>query len=230
LFPHKCAFCGHVCRADPELPGICRRCLSGIPFRRQQQQEIVWQSLDDYSGADETLIRCATWYQEPIRSAILRLKFADAPEVAEALASILLQCWRGCGLDCRAVIAVPLHKARLRERGYNQARLLAERVAENLDRPDWSDCLIRDKKTARQSSLSDPISRRINLTDAFGLANGAAAFFDRNKGDSSDLPILLIDDILTTGVTMAEAARPLRAYGLNVYGLVVSSAHQPGNL
>ena len=228
LFPHKCAFCGRVCSENLVFPGICRICLAGIPFRTQHQAVIKWPDTDDKTNAGESSIRCATWYQEPIRSAILRLKFADAPDVAEALASVLIQCWRNCGLDCRAVIAVPLHDDRLRERGYNQAALLAERVAKQLDRPDWSGCLVREKKTERQSSISDPISRRINMAGAFRLAKGASGFFS-NCSRQMARPVLLIDDILTTGVTLTEAAQPLREIGLPVCGLIVSSAHQAVN-
>lgn len=227
VFPNKCAFCSRVCSDTPLFTGVCRQCLPKIPFRSRQQAGICWADIDDRSLETEKYpIYCATWYQEPIRSAVLRLKFSDAPDVAKALTAILLQCWQSQGLDCRAVIAVPLHKDRLHDRGYNQAGLLAEQVAVSLERPDWSDCLVRTKETERQSSLSDSSSRRINLADAFQIEHTAARQFGIFQQEKAALLVLLIDDILTTGVTLTEAARPLRELGLVVCGLVVSSAHQ----
>jgi len=225
IFPHQCVFCGQVCRQEPDFPGICRNCLAKIPFRKQQEMELAWQVEPDADIMTATKVYCATWYQDPVRPAVLRMKFADAPEIADAFAAILLQCWRKTGLDCQAVIAVPLHRSRLRERGYNQAGLLAERVASELGRPDWSQCLVRTKMTARQSGLSDPMSRKINMADAFQLDQDfTAQQIVLNRRKSSE-PVLLIDDVLTTGVTLAEAAHPLQASGLPVLGLVVSSAH-----
>jgi len=225
IFPNQCAFCGQVCRQEPDFPRICRNCLAKIPFRKQQEMELTWQDEPCAGNMTATKVFCATWYLDPVRPAVLRMKFADAPEIADALAAVLLQCWRKTGLDCLAVIAVPLHKSRLRERGYNQAGLLAERVARELDRPDWSQGLLRTKMTARQSSLSDPMSRKINMADAFQLDPDFIFQLNALQQQKTTAPVLLIDDVLTTGVTLAEAAQPLRSSGLTVSGLVVSSAH-----
>lgn len=225
IFPNQCAFCGQVCRQEPDFPRICRNCLAKIPFRKQHEMELAWQEEPCTDDMSASKVFCATWYQDPVRPVVLRMKFADAPEIADALAAILLQCWRKTGLDCQAVIAVPLHKSRLRERGYNQAGLLAERVASELGRPDWSQCLVRTKMTARQSGLTDPMSRKINMADAFMLDQRFTAQVKALQNQKTAVPVLLIDDVLTTGVTLAEAAQPLRASGLTVFGLVVSSAH-----
>lgn len=225
IFPNQCVFCGRVCREEPGYPRICRQCLAKTPFRNQHEMALAWQAEPAADNRTESKVFCATWYLDPVRPAILRMKFADAPEIADALAAVLLQCWRKTGLDCQAVIAVPLHENRLRERGYNQAGLLAERVADELGRPDWSQGLVRSKLTARQSSLSDPMSRKINMTDAFQLDQNFAEWQKTLPKRKLTTPVLLIDDVLTTGVTLAEAAKPLWASGLSVYGLVVSSTH-----
>lgn len=220
VFPHSCVFCRHVCTQNPAFPGVCRNCLPAVPFRKGNQTRL--------ESNDEIAVYCATWYSEPIRSAVLRLKFADSPEIATTLAAILLQCCRQNGLDCRAVAAVPLHPTRQRERGYNQAALLAARLAASLDKPDWSDQIVRIRPTDRQSSLPDRMARTINLRNSFALAPETRLNADQFAAPDPELPLLLVDDILTTGATLTEAARPFRAIGLPVVGLAVSSDHKSG--
>ena len=124
-------------------------------------------------------------------------------------------------------MAVPLHKERLRERGYNQAGLLAQQLASALDRPDWSGMLVRKRATERQSEQNSCSERRLNITDAFGLVEWGGFSEILGERPQTGLPILLVDDILTTGATLSEAARPLREQGFSVNGLVVSSDHRP---
>lgn len=218
VFPHSCVFCRRVCAQNPAFPGVCRSCLPKIPFRKSSQTRLE-------SEGDSTVF-CATWYSDPIRAAVLRLKFADSPEIATTLAAILLQCCRQNGLDCQAVAAVPLHPTRQKERGYNQAALLASKLAANLERPDWSDQIVRIKPTERQSSLPDRIARSINLRNSFALAPGTRLSAGQFAASEFMLPLLLVDDILTTGATLSEAALPFREIGLPVAGLVVASDHR----
>ena len=107
------------------------------------------------------------------------------------------------------IIPVPLHRRRLRERGYNQAAVIAKALAAEFtkDRTLYrEDVLIRETETKRLKTLS-PLERRIALENAF-------------KADLSSVPsemrenILVVDDIYTTGATMDEAARTLRSAGV----------------
>ncbi len=100
------------------------------------------------------------------------------------------------------VIPVPLHPARKRERGFNQAELLAELFAARAGLPMKSD-LERIRYTTTQTAF-DRAERMENLRDAFRL---------RKKADVRGLRVLLIDDVLTTGSTLSECARVLRANG-----------------
>lgn len=226
IYPNRCTFCGRVCEERKRYPGICRTCLPLLPFRPARLSRLNWRDLDESDPGDGTAVYCATWYADPIRKALLRFKFSDAPDIAASLASILLQCWQSCGKDCLAVAAVPLHKDRFRERGYNQAGLLAQQLANCLDRPDWSGMLVRRRATERQSGQNSYTERRLNIADAFGL--NERGYFAEAMGTKPQtrLPILLVDDILTTGATLSEAARPLRQLGFSVNGLVVSSDHR----
>lgn len=115
------------------------------------------------------------------------------------------------------VVPVPTTERRMRDRGYNQARLLAEVVASDLDRP-LAEALHRGRAPSSQTTLS-PRERRENVRGAFRVATGP----EERPADPEDRPadsrkltgrdILLVDDVLTTGATAGEAARTLAAAG-----------------
>ena len=101
------------------------------------------------------------------------------------------------------IVPVPLHRARLRQRGYNQALELARPLAHALRLPLRHDLLHRIRSTHAQTELG-AIARRRNVRDAFHVPSGAA------------LPahVALLDDVMTTGATLAECARVLRRAGV----------------
>lgn len=98
------------------------------------------------------------------------------------------------------IIPVPLHSTRERERGYNQAALLANLIAENYKIPYLDNILIRDKYTPSQSKMAKK-DRWTNVHKAFKINN-----FNSIQGKN----ILIIDDLLTTGATVSEAAKTLK--------------------
>ena len=113
---------------------------------------------------------------------------------------------RGAGLE--AVAPVPLHPSRRRERGFNQAALLAERLAADRGvavRPRW---LARLRDTQPQSDLG-AAERQANVRGAFEA-----------RADVAGLHVVVVDDVLTTGATVAECARALRAAGAARIGVV----------
>ena len=143
-----------------------------------------------------------------------------------ALGSLLLVTARSHSVRPDAVVAVPLHRDRLFERGYNQAALLAGIVARSMQVPDWSEGLIRVRATERQSAQPGRAERLTNLSGAFALERS----FWRHWPDSltvaarpAAMTLLLIDDVMTTGATLAAAAQPLHQAGFSVMGLVVAS-------
>ena len=110
-----------------------------------------------------------------------------------------------------ALIPVPLHKSRMRKRGFNQAALVAERMGERLGIPVEEKLLIRVKKTNPQKELNDS-ARRENLKNAFQLCGN----------DVKLKRVVLIDDIYTTGSTLDAAAAALLAAGVEkVYFLSI---------
>lgn len=105
-------------------------------------------------------------------------------------------------IDVDAICPVPLHAARLRERGYNQSAVLAAGLARRLRRPFWSNVLRRSRPTETQTHLTAR-QRLSNVADAFEVRTARIA----------GKAILLVDDVMTTGATTSSCARALKKAG-----------------
>lgn len=182
----------------------------------------------------------AVYYEEgPTKEMIHNFKYNHALGLKKVLANLLVEAYRrhceqpgviasGSAAihrdrllwltprnDNTLVTFTPLHHRRLAERGFNQAELLAQTVSKRLKIPCES-LLIKTKSTKRQVGLTGDI-RRKNLTGAFKVHKVCKVKILRGK------KILIIDDITTTGTTLNECAKILRAAGAKeVWGLVVS--------
>lgn len=181
---HACARCGSLdleASTDP-----CARCAASWPIDR------AWWAWE-HGGAPA--------------QAIHRLKYDDRDDLARSLAVGFRPIE---GEEWQLVLPVPLHRSRLRARGYNQAALLARFVGRRLAVPVDYRTLRRRKNTRPQTRLSVSARRR-NVRGAFRLA----AKPDAMRGARA----LLVDDVVTTGATAAECARVLKAAGAARIGL-----------
>ncbi len=132
----------------------------------------------------------------------------------QSLGRLLAEAWPGDGWTADFFCAVPLHARRQAERGYNQSALLANQVASLIGQPYVEGAVARVRHTETQTHL-DAQARRENVAGAFAA--------DPLRVDN--LSIVLVDDVLTTGATLAACAEALRASGARrVYGLVLASA------
>ncbi len=102
----------------------------------------------------------------------------------------------------QAIIPVPLHSSKYRKRGYNQAEVLAKELSTQLNIPVDSTSLLRIKNTVPQKQLNDR-ERCNNIINAFQMAKNSVKY----------KKVLLVDDIYTTGITIDECARVLKAEG-----------------
>jgi len=153
--------------------------------------------------------RAAARYEGPLREALHALKFGGRRALARPLADLLLeQCGAGLPADVTAVVPVPLARDRERARGFNQAGLIAERVARRLGLPLERRWLARVRATAPQSELAAE-ERRTNVRGAF-----------RAAPDVRGRHVLLVDDVLTTGATLSECARAAAAAGAARVGVL----------
>jgi ComF family protein len=153
-------------------------------------------------------------FSGPTRAALHRLKYAGERRLAGPLAAAMAARWRVASVGGDVLVPVPVHFRRARQRGYDQAVLLASAVAERLTLP----CVValeRRRDTAPQFEL-DRRARRTNVCDAFSARDGA------RSAVAGHWPIL-VDDVVTTGSTLGECANALyRAGAIAVSALTVA--------
>ncbi|HEV7490065.1 MAG TPA: ComF family protein [Rhodanobacteraceae bacterium] len=143
-------------------------------------------------------------YGHPLDLLEARFKFRNDLAAGRVLADLMIErATSDAPARPAALVAVPLHPSRLRERGYNQALELAKALSAALLIPLARDVLVRVRATAAQTGL-DSAARRRNLRGAFAVA--------RKTGMPEH--IALIDDVMTTGATLRECARVLRRAGV----------------
>lgn len=192
LYPPKCPFCGKVGQAR----GICPACHKALPWTEGEQ------GLKTLPGG--AVCAAPLWYEDLVREGILRFKFQGASAAAEPLGELIAQCAaeRFSG-EFDVVTWVPVSRRRLRKRGYDQARLLAEGACRVWGvKPEQLLRKIQDNPA--QSGLSEAAARRANVLGVYEPVEP-----DKIQGRR----VLLVDDVCTTGATLAECARTLRSAG-----------------
>ena len=170
--------------------GLCRRCIEWPPRYRVARAAARYRaSAEDRGG--------------PLPSIIRRHKYGLDQSLGRALAECIGPELPVNRDECDLVVPVPLHRARLRWRGFNQAALLAAAVARRLDRPLDLTTLVRAKPTHAQTG-NDLDQRRQNVRHAFAVTRPPAVTGRR---------VLLVDDVMTTGATVDECASALLEAG-----------------
>ena len=203
--PSQCAVCrawdaGRLCRHCRErfIPPLPRCSGCALPLVR------VDAPCADCLRRPLPFERCvaAVDYAWPWSSVIGQLKFHDGLDLVGALSALLLQALRREGVPpADLLLPLPLGSQRLRERGYNQSWELARRVAPALDLAADAHVLLRLFDTPRQSGLAQA-ERSVNVRGAFGITPGRTGALRGRR-------VALLDDVMTTGATAAEAARTL---------------------
>jgi ComF family protein len=213
LLPERCPGCGNEPAPNSLL---CEACWSAVPrFGQSLCVRCLRLERDPSSCAAHPGFQawCSWLYDERMARVVQALKFGRrrglAPALGTALAHSLPIHYRP-----DLVLDVPLHPARQRERGYNQAALLADSLALRLGAPRLSFALRRLRPTAPQSGLSAR-ERRRNLAGAFGVARPAAL---------RDREVLVVDDVLTTGSTLEACLAVLRDCGARARGVALAWA------
>src|SRR5256886_3777399 len=149
-----------------------------------------------------TRLRSAVAYEGPVEHAVHRFKYEGWRRLAGPLAQLIAERLAVEGLAARCVIAVPLHPAGLRERGYTQAELLAAELRKRMVLPNSKTELVRTRPPPPQVGR-DRLRRFENVQDAFGWRGPGL------EGES----ILLVDDVATTGAPLNACATSLRVVG-----------------
>ena len=194
LFPRKCPFCQKILE-DQRAP-VCPACRAGLPWLTGEE---AWRALKGAGGCLSPLA-----YRDRVPDAVQRFKFSGARSYAGPFGALMAQCAQDGLEELPDLVAwAPLSRKRLRERGYDQAELLARRVGELLGLPVVP-LLKKSRHTPPQSGLEEAGQRRANALGAYELLPG-------NRG--AGRRVLLVDDVVTSGSTLSECARTLRQGG-----------------
>ncbi len=207
LPPRVCALCGAA--HCVEGLGLCAGCHGGLPWLGRACPGCALPlPASGQCGACQRRpppyqrLLAAFHYQPPVSDLIQALKFHGVLSHARLLGEVMADVLAVAVEDRpRLMVPVPLHGRRLRQRGYNQALELARPVARRLGIPLGLHCCRRVVDTAAQSDLS-AAARRRNVRNAF-----------RARWQKGLEHVALIDDVMTTGHTVAAAVRSLRAAG-----------------
>lgn len=194
LYPPKCPFCGKA--GANTAGGPCSHC-QNADFWLEGAQAVV-------SGESFARCACTVWYQMPVRNAVLQFKFSGRKGYAKAYGTVLAKTIRTYLPGSYDRISwVPVSPDTLKRRGYDQAQLLAQEAAKALGQTALP-LLEKTGKNQPQSSLAHGNQRQANVAGVYTVPHSVEVAGQR---------VLLIDDILTTGATLNEAARTLRQAG-----------------
>ena len=220
VLPPRCAGCGSGVAESGALcsacwraieflgPPCCPRC--AYPFEFEMSQETLCAACLSRPPVYDRA-RAVLRYGDGSRGMLLAFKHADRTDLAPLFGRWLARAGSDLLAEADLVAPVPLHWTRLWSRRYNQAALLAQRVAAEAGRPFQPDLLIRRKRTPPQKSGF--AARRRNVAGAFSVPSRCRSTIEGRR-------ILLIDDVRTTGATLDGCARALKAAGANSVDLL----------
>lgn len=199
IFPPRCAGCGRV---DYGWCPRCQKQLAAIPLEVIERR--VFNQLD---------LAATGWHSGKLQRAVQALKYEGVTDLSQPLGERLAMALLRIGWQVDVIIPVPLYHDRLRQRGYNQADLLAEALAEHLSIPCQPRLIKRIHATRPQVGLTRQ-ERLQNVVNAFVTHKAVAG-----------RRLLLVDDVSTTGATLVACEQSMLRRGASaVYGLTVTTA------
>ncbi len=223
IYPPRCPVCDRVLAMADREAGVCRKCAPRLPWIRGPYCLKCGKPLAD--GRKEYCASCMRRehlyiqgrsvfrYEKELRASVLRMKFHNRRDYLDfyakamcAYAGLFLERIRPCSL-----ITVPMHPGKVRERGFDQCLLLGEKLSALSGIPMYAEAVMRKRYTQPQKGLG-PEERKRNLEAAFAAGR---------LGPVRE-PVLLMDDIYTTGTTVDAVCSVLNREGLEeVYVLTL---------
>lgn len=222
IFPRRCPICDKVLEFNGKL--ICSKCREKLTYIEEPRCKKCGKQL--IKMEDEYCYDCKIrkhLYKEgavpfmhigDIKKSIYKIKYCNKREYIDFYAGELIKLYKDIikEWDCDALVPVPLHKSRRLKRGYNQAKLIAERCSDGLGIPVRDDVIIRCRKTKPQKELNDS-ERKKNLEKAFKIRRNVVKL----------TKVILVDDIYTTGSTIDACTDILLKAGVDeVYYIALS--------
>ena len=213
LFPKnfKCIFCGRDIK-DFDTQPYCEECAKQNFFNIEKrcmycdtpifdESTICDFCKEKHKSFDKAI--CPLIYKDNVRTRILKFKDDNAKYLAEPFARIIQKRLIDEKINFDYIIPVPLHKSKLKKRGYNQAEILAIQIGRLFDKEVKKDLIIKTKETANQKTLNFQ-QRQNNMVEAFVSTDKN---FIKNKN------FLIVDDVITTGATVSACASLLKNKG-----------------
>lgn len=219
LFPISCLSCGK------ESDWLCFKCFKKLKFQEKNIKEfnLVIDNLDDLfiAGDYDDLL---------LANLIKKFKYEKLIGLAKVLSEFLIIYFNGQkqllffsnkklakDLDEAKIIYIPISKSRKKERGFNQTELLAELFSKNFDLKIYSALKCQKNRHRKHQAKLKEKERLLNIKNNFKVINS------KKNLDLKNANVILIDDVITTGATLNEAARVLKEYGVKkVYGLTLA--------
>ena len=228
VFPPQCVICEQLHESEDYF--ICGRCRHSLLKYDSPYCPACHQKLD--FGKERCAV-CRTRspvskvvavgdFDDILRPLIHAYKYQGVVPIGNFLGTLLAEQFRQFELSDKydLIIPIPLHPSRERKRGFNQSRIIAECLADNLEIDCDSASLVRIKKTRTQTGLNRE-QRLDNIRDAFALSREVRC---------DGMNIMLVDDVTTTGATSVESAKILRKAGAKSITLGVIAAAGPDDI
>ena len=207
IYPPKCVLCGTL--LETEETDLCRACRVDAPVCTRINKNIP-----------HVASCAAVWYYEGVvRESLLRYKFQNARSYAESYGRFLAMRLQQLHPEGDYVLTwVPISAKRRRQRGYDQVELLAQAVSRELGIPAVQ-TLVKTRNNPPQSTISGQAERRANVLGVYQCVK-REQFYGKQ--------VVLLDDIVTTGATVSEAARVLLTFGARevTCAAVAAASHQ----
>ncbi len=201
FFPRYCLGCGR------EGDYLCAVCRDKLPFQAPPYCPACGKSLDHHPDCDELApelleLKSVFRFEGIIKKAVHQLKYNNLRDIAPTLGRFMTDFLKSNDLPGDTLVPVPVHKSRLRERGYNQSELLALTIHRLTGMPVFLAALKKVKPTPPQADSASVEARRLAVVGSFRCYNNF-------KGRR----VILIDDVATSGSTLSECAQVLAAAG-----------------
>ena len=193
LYPPRCAFCRRLLTGQEH--GVCRFCRPKLPYVPADGQ------VQHFRNVDQCL--SPLYYHGSVKDSLHRYKFDGLSAYADIYSEFFVKCIDENQISCDSITWVPLSCRRLRKRGYDQAELLAKGIGKRLGLPPVR-LLKKRRDTPPQSKTGSAEKRRANIAGAYTCLRPEQVAGKR---------VLLVDDIVTTGATLSEAAGVLKKAG-----------------